>query len=321
MEDGGPSIDPDGSVPLMPQISVVMGVHNGASHLAPTLDSIIAQKDADFELIVVDDGSMDATPTLLNQYARADRRVRVLRQDHAGLTRALIRGCDSANGALIARHDAGDVSKPMRLATQKRLFDNREVALVSCWTQYTGPEGEPMYVHKGNGRAHEPMQMLSPAGEALDGPGSHGSVMFRADAYRRAGGYRAEFYFGQDWDLWYRIATFGKFQMVPEALYILRVTAGSISSQNREEQQTLAALSREAAVRRAGGGDDSEILERAARVRPVSRSASRQRTAAGLYFIGECLRRNGDRRARKYLRNAVAADPLLLRAWIKLLIS
>jgi glycosyltransferase involved in cell wall biosynthesis len=305
----------------MPDISVVMGVHNGASHLAQTLDSIIAQQDVDLELIVVDDGSTDGTPTLLDQFARKHSRIRVIRQEHGGLTRALIAGCNAAKGTLIARHDAGDASKPTRLARQKRLFGaNTDVALVSCWTEYIGPEGEPMYVHKGSGRANEPMEMLSPSGEVLDGPGSHGSVMFRADAYRRAGGYRAEFYFGQDWDLWYRLATIGKFQMVPEPLYILRVTPENISSQNREEQQALAALSKEAAVRRATGGDDAEILQRAAKVRPKSRGASRQRTAAGLYFIGECLRRNGDRRARKYLRNAVAANPLLLRAWLRLLL-
>jgi hypothetical protein len=306
----------------MPDISVVMGVHNGESHLAQTLDSILAQQNADFELIVVDDGSTDGTPALLDQYARRHPGIRVIRQEHGGLTKALIRGCNAARAALIARHDAGDLSKPERLATQKRFFDaSHDVALVSCWTEYIGPAGEPMYVHKGSGRASEAMQMLSPTGEVLDGPGSHGSVMFRADAYRRAGGYRAEFYFGQDWDLWYRIATIGKFQMIPEPLYILRVTPESISSQNREEQQALAALSREAALRRAAGGDDSEILQRAERVRPVSRGASRKRTAAGLYFIGECLRRNGDRRAREYLRNAVAANPLLLRAWIRLLFS
>jgi glycosyltransferase involved in cell wall biosynthesis len=305
----------------MPEISVVMGVHNGSSNLQQTLDSIVAQQGVDFELIVVDDGSTDATATILDEYADKHPGIRVVRQEHAGLTRALIAGCNGARGALIARHDAGDVSRPTRMARQKRLFEqDPEVVLVSCWTEYTGPEGEPLYVHKGSGRAHQPMRMLSPAAEPVDGPGSHGSVMFRADAYRRAGGYRAEFYFGQDWDLWYRLATIGKFQMVPEALYTLRVTAESISSQNRDEQQILAALSKEAARRRMGGADEAEILKRAATVRPGSPGPSRQRTAAGLYFIGECLRRNGDPRARKYLRRAVAADPLLLRAWVKLLL-
>ena len=76
-----------------PDVSVVMSVYNGASHLVPTVDSILTQKGVPFEYIIVNDGSSDKTGEILDDYVRRDRRVRVIHQKNTGLTRALIRGC------------------------------------------------------------------------------------------------------------------------------------------------------------------------------------------------------------------------------------
>src|SRR5438309_11131114 len=120
----------------MPAISVVMGVYNGASTLAATLDSILGQTEGDFECIVVDDGSTDATAAVLDEYASRDPRIRVIRQANAGLTRALIAGCASARGTYIARHDAGDLSDARRFALQRRTLDaDSSVAFVLLATQ------------------------------------------------------------------------------------------------------------------------------------------------------------------------------------------
>ncbi|HKO02292.1 MAG TPA: glycosyltransferase, partial [Thermoanaerobaculia bacterium] len=70
------------------RLSVVMSVFNGERDLTRTLDSIAAQSEGDFELIVVDDGSTDATASILSQYAARDKRLRVITQSNAGLTRA-----------------------------------------------------------------------------------------------------------------------------------------------------------------------------------------------------------------------------------------
>src|SRR4029077_2278949 len=107
----------------MTAISVVMGVYNGASTLAPTLDSILAQTERDFECIVVDDGSTDGTPEILARYGSRDGRIRLIHQQNAGLTRALTAGCAAARGVYIARHDAGDLSDPRRFELQKQALD------------------------------------------------------------------------------------------------------------------------------------------------------------------------------------------------------
>jgi GT2 family glycosyltransferase len=142
------------------------------------------------------------------------------------------------------------------------------------------------------------------------------AVMFRRDAYERAGGYREAFYYGQDFDLWYRMAAVGKFQTVPDVLYTARVTPDSLSGVARSRQQRLGELSRAALEARQRGESDAAIVAAAAKItRTPHRGASRR--AEGLYFIGEALRRNGDRRARRYLRQSIAARPLFARAWFR----
>lgn len=303
----------------MTAISVVMGVYNAEATLRETLDSIFAQQDADFEVIVVDDGSTDGSRAILE----SDDRIRLIRQPNRGLTRALIAGCEAARGALIARHDAGDLCSPRRLATQQRMFDDPEVTFVSCATQYVGPEREPLWTAPPTGSALTPAHILDPSrpGGLTDGPTHHGSVMFRREAYQAVGGYRPEFYYGQDFDLWFRLAEIGRFQTSSEVLYTARITPDSISGTARQQQARLAKLSFAAMEARQRGESDDEFLAAAALVRPVRARAGRRHRASGLYFIGEALRRNRDPRARRYLRRAVAAWPLSARAWIRLLQS
>ena len=294
-----------------------MSVYNGADHLAETLESIAAQTERDFELIVVDDGSTDDTASILDRWAANDARVRVLHEQNRGLTRSLVKGCAEASGTYIARHDAGDLSLPHRFEKQVALLD-AGAAFVSCWTEYVGPRLEPLWVARGTGATdREARNVLQRDGSPplLDGPTHHGSVMFRRETYQRAGGYRPAFYYGQDFDLWYRLAALGTFHCVPDVLYRARVTPGSISSTARPEQQQYAALSLEALRARSEGRSDEAMLERAAAIGP---STARGDPAEGLYFIGEALRRNGDARCRAYFRAALARSPLRPAAWLRL---
>lgn len=302
-----------------PDISVVLCVFNGGDALAATVESILDQRDASFELVAVDDGSGDGSGAMLERYAARDPRMVVIRQENRGLTRALRRGCENARGRLIARHDAGDLSDPRRLALQQELIErDTTIAFVSCWTRYIAAEGEELKLECGELADERPVAILdaSKPWGVIGGPTSHGSVMMRRDAYERAGGYREEFYFGQDWDLWYRLAAIGRFAVRQEVLYTMRVTPGSISTSSKTVQEKLAKLSLAAMHARVAGEDESAILARAAAIRPPFRQRRTVR-ADGLYFIGETLRRRGDPAAARYLRRAIAARPWMLRAWIR----
>lgn len=306
-----------------PEISVVMSVYNGVEHLRETMDSILSQEEVDLELIIVNDGSIDKSGEILGEYQDRDQRIKIINQKNQGLTRALITGCAEARGTYIARQDVGDISLPSRLALQKAALDaDLGLSFVSCWTEYGGPDREFLYLSKGAGIATTPMYIISENAKwgVVDGPTHHGSVMFRKDSYSKINGYRAEFYFGQDWDLWYRLAEIGKFQLLSKTLYMARFYLDSISNTNRKKQEAIAKLSVKALYARRKGLPDKEILNKAIEIRLGEKeSAVVRENALGSYFIGECLRKNLDRRALKYFKQSIRANPLFLKPWVRML--
>jgi glycosyltransferase involved in cell wall biosynthesis len=307
----------------MVDVSVVMSVYNAAARIHETVSSVLDQAGCDLEFIVVDDGSTDGTASLLDAFAMADGRLRLIHQPNSGLTRALMRGCVAARAPFIARQDAADISLPGRLERQLAAFQrDADLAFISCATEYVEPGGSFLYRSKGSGLAGQPRHVIDMREQygMVDGPSHHGSVMFRSELYHRVGGYRPQFYFGQDWDLWFRLAQLGKFQMIPETLYRATVGVGDISTSNKPLQDELAKLSLQALSLRLDGRSDQLALEQASLIRPEPRTGrARKRNSSGSYFLGECLRKNGNLTpARAYFLQAVRLDPLNVKAWARL---
>lgn len=310
----------------VPEISVVMSVFNGAKSLSATLESVLGQEDCKLEFIVVDDGSRDETGRILGDWAARDPRLHTIRLPrNEGLTKALIRGCAEARGTLIARQDCGDVSLPGRMAAQAQvLLGNNKLSFVSCWTRVCTARGEFLFESRGSGLASDPTEIidLSTPHGVLDGPTHHGSVMFRRVAYEEVGGYRPHFYYGQDWDLWYRLAERGEFLMLQDVYYEARLAEGDISMMNKEHQSRFGDQSLRALQLRMAGESEEPALIDAARIRSQLHDTriSRQKAGQQFYFLGECLRQNGNKNAAGYyLRKAIGENPLLAKAWLRLL--
>ena len=316
-----------------PAVSVVMSVYNGADTLPETLRSVLTQEGCEFELVVVDDGSTDGSGDILDEWAARERRLRVIHQENTGLTRALILGCAAARGTYIARIDAGDCMTPHRLERQVRLLSlHPDAVLVTCWTEFCGSRWEPLYTVKQQLPSEAMVSsdhwvadaMPRQAGANLTvGPSHHGSTMFRADAYRAVGGYRPEFYFGQDWDLWYRLAEHGRFAGLNQTLYRARVLPGGISAANKQRQEAHGRCSLGAFVARRAGQDETFWLKQARGLRD-GRGLSTvvdQVPGSGDYFVGRLLTQNGDRGCLKYLFRALWKHPVCFRYWYAVLLA
>jgi len=292
----------------VPDLSVVIGVYNAERYLRQALSSVLEQAGVSLELIVVDDGSTDASSAILEEFSGKDNRVRVVRQENQGLTKALRRACAEARGALISRQDADDLSWPGRLQAQAELFRN-DPRLVLAWSRsrIIGPDDETLY------ETDEPVNRAEAARDlqrGFRGP-CHGSVMFRSDVYRRVGGYRAEFRFAQDWDLWLRMVEAGEVESLAQILYSRRVSDGCISAFRGSQQQRLADIARKAFQARQRGESEAAWLELAATVsaeRACDSDAARQSRSS--YFIGKCLLDRRDSRAVRYLRDSQRQAPL-----------
>ena len=312
-----------------PQVSVVLATHGDAERLLDTLESVLAQQGVELECLLVCDGPLPLAPRrAVRDRASHDPRLRLLELPHGGLTRALIAGCAAARGAAIARIDVGDRMEPHRLQRQLDVLQRHpQCVLVSSHVGVHGPGWEPLWVARGAPASEQPVridQLPPEQGLAGDVP-HHGSVLVRREAYERAGGYRPQFYFAQDWDLWYRLAPLGSVAIVPEILTRVRLATTGLSSRHWREQRRLAHCCRDAYVARCRGGDEAAVLARAQRIRPERRRRAwldaLRRRGDGDHFIGEALRRRGDRCCRPYLRRAVTLAPWRLLSWLRLLQS
>ena len=113
-------------------ISVIVPVYNAEPFLAKCIDSLLAQTYPDMEILLIDDGSTDASPTVCDRYAAADARVRVIHQKNAGVGAARNAGLDAAKGAYIAFVDADDYVLPDYLETLQRDMIEQNVDIVCC---------------------------------------------------------------------------------------------------------------------------------------------------------------------------------------------
>ena len=209
------------------RLTVLLAVYNGADELPRTLDSLLCQEFTEFELLVVDDGSSDGSGDVARSFG--DTRIRVIRQENQGLTRALNHGIQEARGELLARIDCGDMCHHERLARQVELLDSHpEFLMTGCRVRRVSSEGEPL------GESEvitDPKQIYS--GLLRINLFQHSSIMVRRAALLALGGYREFFRCSQDYDLFLRLSEIGQLTNLPQTLSDWVMNPESISFRRR----------------------------------------------------------------------------------------
>ena len=216
-------------------VSVVMPVYNGMPYLQAAVESILSQSDVSFELVVVDDGSIDETKRYLSSIE--DPRLRILHNEqNRGLVYSLNRGVTDARADVIARLDADDRATPGRLRRQFALLQsNPRAVLVGGGFRIVDLRSGVFLRHVVPPTQHAAIRVML----HFINPLHHSTVMFRRSAWEAAGRYMASNYPAEDYDLWIRLSEIGAVLAVHEDVAIVGYRPTGISVQNLARQSAM----------------------------------------------------------------------------------
>lgn len=203
-----PRVDP-------PSVSVIIPTYNRAWCLREAVDSVLAQEFQDFEVIVVDDGSGDETPSLLREYGDA---IRVLRQPNRGVSAARNAGILAARGELIAFLDSDDIWLKGKLASQVEFFSRHPGALICQTEEFWVKDGRRVNPGKRH-RKQAGMIFESSLQLCLVSPSA---VMLRRSLLDRVGMFDERLPACEDYDLWLRVSCRFPVELIETPLIVKR---------------------------------------------------------------------------------------------------
>lgn len=211
-----------------PLVSVVIATYNMGQYLPKAVDSILQQTWNNLEVIVVDDGSTDNTPDVMQRYSN-DSRVNFIRNPNQGQPKAKNCGINNTKGDFIAFCDADDFWEKNKLEIQMPLFANPKVGVVYSEVSFIDENNNPFTKNQ-----HE----VRHSGKITDQMLIENFVPFGTSVIRRKcidnnGIFDEEFRMGIDWDLWLRYSLDWEFMYAPEKTYVYRVWSGQMSNNYR----------------------------------------------------------------------------------------
>jgi glycosyltransferase involved in cell wall biosynthesis len=210
------SIDVSTAVEQTPAISVIMAAHNAAATISEAIHSALSQSLSNFELLVVDDASTDATAAVVGQIA--DPRLRLISStEQLGAAGARQRGAAQARAPWLNFLDADDRLKPNALCA---LLDNTREDTVVSYGSYTriNQAGNPQGLRRYWPRATRPDGHVLRAFLRQNRIVNGGAALIYRAALEEVGGWPQHLRTAEDWALWVLLATRGPFRHTPEVV-------------------------------------------------------------------------------------------------------
>ncbi len=219
-----------------PKVSVIMAAYNTEKYIQESIESVVGQTFTDWELLIVDDGSSDSTPEIINKFCeKYSNKIHGFFIKNSGPANARNYAIEKAKGSYIAVLDSDDIALPERFERQVQVLDeNLDIGLVSG--NYAGMDC------KGNHIGYIKIRKNNSAFIAwklafYNSIGGHSLVMYRKKIIDKLAGYNTDFTYSHDYELFTRISRMAKVYMLPEVLMKYRVRDSNITNTKREEQR------------------------------------------------------------------------------------
>jgi len=211
------------------KLSVIMSVYNSEENLGDSIESILIQTYENFEFLIMDDGSDDNSPKILDDYAKQDNRIKIFKNSkNLGLTKSLNILISSSNGEYLARQDSDDLSSHDRFEKQLNYLNLNN--LDACTARALGTTTKKAIP---NISYYFPLNLII----KFKNPFVHGSLIVRKNVIESLGGYDENFYYSQDYKLMSDLLSRDfKVKIMPDILYYLN-QENNISTNSKEEQK------------------------------------------------------------------------------------
>lgn len=297
----------------MPRVSVIITVKNGLPYLRSAIASVQQQTFQDWELIVLDDGSSDATWSYLQSLQ--EPKLRAFTQENTGVATAKNRAIERSTGEYIAILDADDLWEPKKLERQVAFLDQyQDYVLLGTAVRIIDPDDRYLYTEGKPQDDADNRRMLE-----LKNAWTHSSLLFRREAFQRVGGYYEPIrqYF-VDYMLVYQLAQVGKMYQLPSPLVSYRITPGSLST--KADSPAFKAIMMRSL--QAGKVSDEDQLKLQS-IKQQEKAAPHFKKAVYHLFLGRSflLHNYQPSQARYHLSKARELHPALKIAWVYWIIS
>ena len=297
-----------------PAITVLMPAYNAENYIAEAIASILCQTFADFELLIINDGSTDATKDIILSFQ--DSRIRMIDQENKGISTALNIGLQHARADYIARFDADDICFKDRLQKQfDFLLANPDYIIVGSDAVYISETGDHLCVFECKGHTHE--EIMKEIYTAC--PLTHSSVMFKKGIVMRCGGYPVDAHTFEDYLLWIRLCGFGKICNFPEPLIKVRFSPSSVTIdeqwRGRRFRKLKTEIIKKGFITKMQGNEFLSIIK----------SQNTERIKKGAYhaLCGKkyLINNHEPLKAREHIKKAISTYPLRLDNYVLLALS
>lgn len=228
---------------MSPDVSIVMPAFRAAATIGAAVSGVLTQTVGAIELVVVDDGSDDATADIVS--AHADPRVRLIRQDNQGVAVARNIGIEAANAELIAFCDADDILLPRHVEAMLCLNAPRTIVTANAYWLFPGGIDRRKLRHRGRFPAGPEQRQA-----ILESNFVSTMSLFPKAVFRDIGPFDPDLRRAEDWDFWLRAILGGTtvvHQPVPHALY--RWSGAGLSSERGEMDRAADVVLQRAAAR------------------------------------------------------------------------
>ncbi len=214
-----------------PKVSILLALYNGEKYVSQTIDSVLNQSFGDWELLVINDGSTDASGTLIQSYN--DPRIRYFEQPNSGAASAILRGYEVSTGEFVAILDQDDLwLKDFLKKHLEQLEQRRDLQATFSWFQLIDSKGHAMGLHSQRHQGEVTFEELIRDFTI----GATSNVLLRRQAIELAGGVDVAFQRMYDLDLFLRISRIqrGCIASIPEDLMLYRRHGSQMSSNYRD---------------------------------------------------------------------------------------